>query len=312
MITLFESFSNKINIAQYITKSGDTFTIPSLGFDRFGEWYIQNINTQYNRPIQYDTLMRFYLYMKLLRYNGDDPIIKSYVDGLKNNDPKKFEIINKIPNNNVVMGTINKKFNFNYPKHNYDNLQDLKKLIEKNAEVLSDANLKEYIDIVSDLSSKAERSERIVKGMLNMLFGKYYEITHADLSDDLKGMDLWKINKDTGVRQSIQVKNITGNVTFKQKDKIIYINNTSLDLHNFNSFRDKLPYEYLCFYLEYEKKMCIIKSTAIHAINIHGKTIKITLKDWAVDPESKYSKYGIRYMDIPVKFLGKDVTKIFY
>lgn len=309
MITLFENFTNKIDIKNYIKKEGDKFMIPHLSFERFEEWTLRN--PRYTQ-IKYNSLMRFYLFMKLLRYNGDSPIIKSYVEGLKRKDPKKTEIINKIPNNNHVLNMVNEIFKFNYPSYDYDNLQDLKKLIFANEEVLSDRNLTEYIDLVYEVSKKASKSEKIVKGVINMLYSRYFEITYAKLSEDLKGMDLWKINKKTGVRQSIQVKNITGNVKFNIKDDTIYVDNTSLDLHPYECWKGKLPYDYLVFYLEKDAKICIIKSTAIYAIDVYKKdrTIKIKLKNWAMKPE--FHKFVFKLIDVPKKFIGKDVSKIFF
>jgi hypothetical protein len=326
MITLFENFANKIDIKDFIKKEGDKFMIPHLSFKGFGEWALKN--PSYTQ-IKYNSLMRFYLYMKLLRYNGDSPIIKTYVEGLKRKDPKKLEIINKIPNNIHVLNMVNEIFKFDYPKYDYDNLTNLKKLIFANEEVLSDRNLTEYIDMVFEASEKASKSEKIVKGVINMLYSKYFEVTYAKLAEDLKGMDLWKINKSTGVRQSIQVKNITGGVRFRVSDDNIFINNTSLDLHDYKCWKDKLPYDYIVFYIERDAKICIIKSTAIFAIDIFDnnkkdierqkaektkirsdRTIKIKLKNWAMDPE--FNKYVFKLIDVPKKFIGKDVSKIFY
>lgn len=312
MITLFENFENRVNIKKYIKKQGDKFMIPNVNFTPLEEWVLRNDRRINYTEIKYNSLIRFYLFMKLLRYKGDSPIIKSYVEGLKNKDPQKKEIINKIPNNNHVFNMINENFNFNYPNYEYDNLQDLKKLIYANEEVLSDRNLTEYIDIVYEASKKASKSERIVRGVISMLYSKYFEITYAKLAEDKKGMDLWKINKKTGVRQSLQVKDITENVRFNVKGDTIFIDNTSLDLHPYKCWKETLPYDYLVFYLEKEEKICIIKSTAIFAIDVYKKdrTIKIKLKNWAMTPE--FYNYIFKMIDVPKKFIGKDVSKIFY
>jgi len=310
MITLFENFANDFKIKDYIKKEGDIFKIPNVKFKLFSEGYLKK--PQFYTQIKYNTLMRLFLYVKLLRYKGNSPMILSYVKGLKEKDPKKIEIINKIPNNNNILRLINKLFGFGYPKYDYDNLQDLKKLIFKWEEVLSDRNLLEYISVIFEASKSAGKSEKIVKGVLTMLYSKYYEVTYAKLSEDLKGMDLWKINKETGERQSIQVKNIRGNVKFNFKDDVIYINNTGIDLHNYQCWTDKLPYDYVAFYLESEQKIIIIKSTAIFSIdrNEEKRFIKIKLKNWAMKPDF-YSKV-IKSVDVPKKFTGQDVSQIFY
>jgi hypothetical protein len=312
MITLFENFNNDIKLKDYIIQQNDIYCIPKLSFDKLGEWYIQNLNKDYYTPIKYNSLMRFYLYMKLLRYNGGNPVILKYIDGLKNKDKEKIEIINKIPNNKIVMSLINKKFNFGFPNnYNFDDLQELKKLISKIGEVLSDKNLEEYIASVSMVSEKAKISEKVVKGVIAMIYGRYYDITKAELSDDLGGVDIWMINKETGGKQSIQVKNITGNVTFKIVDDKIYINNSKLDLHKFSTSDErKLPYDYLGFYLEYQKQVCIVKANAIFTIdNPTENTIIIKLKNWAM--EEKFYKFALKLVDIPPKLLPKDFSKIF-
>jgi len=313
MITLFEDFNNDFKLNDYIDQpEKGVFNIPKLSFEKFGEWFINNLDTKYYTSIKYNSLIRFYLYMKLLRYKGENPIILKYIDGLKNKDKEKIEIINKIPNNRGVMSLINTKFNFGFPiNYNFSNLQELKKLIAKIGEVLSDRNLEEYISVVSVVSEKAKVSEKIVKGVIAMIYGRYYDIMKAELSDDLGGVDVWMINKETGVRQSIQIKNITGNVTFEIVDDKIYINNTNLDLHEFATWDEKkLPYDYLGFYLEYQKKVCIVKANAIFTIDKPTeRSIVIKLKNWAM--EEKFNRFALRLVDIPPKLLPKDFSKIF-
>lgn len=313
MIILFENFNPDFKLKDYIDEPEEgVFNIPRLSFDKFGEWYIKNLNIKYYTPIKYNSLMRFYLYMKLLRYNGENPILLKYINGLKDKDKEKTEIINKIPNNRSVMTLINNKFNFGFPiDYNFNDLQELKKFIARIGEVLSDKNLVEYIAIVSIVSEKAKVSEKVVKGVIAMIYGRYYDIMKAELSDDLGGVDVWMINKDTGVRQSIQVKNITGNVSFDIVDDKIYINNTNLDLHEFATWDEKkLPYDYLGFYLERQKKVCIVKSNAIFTIDKPTeRSIVIKLKNWAM--EEKFNRFALRLVDIPHKLLPKDFSKIF-
>ena len=184
------------------------------------------------------------------------------------------------------------------------------KFIDNITLILSDRYLIEYISTVYEVTVKADKSEKIVRGMLNMLFGKYCEIIHAKSIEDKAGVDIWRIDKVTGIRQGIQVKNIAGKVTFNIKDNIIYINNTTLDLDNYYYKNDKLNYDYLCFYLENEKKICLIKTTAIFTIKKEGRSIKITLQSWGMD--QKFRSYVFKLIDIPKKFLAKDVSKIFY
>ena len=318
MITLFENFTNDFKLSNYIYqdkweengKTGVDFYIPNVSFENLDEYFldVKKLNLDYFTLIKYNSLMRLFLYVKMLRYKGDNPEILKYAKGVKNKDPEAVEIIGKIPNNNGVLKIINQKFGFDFPDYQYDNVTDLKKMIVNIDDVLSDKNLEEYIKSVKEVSDKAKISEKVVKGVVAMLYGRYYEILKAESSEDKKGVDVWMINKKTGVRQSIQVKNITGNVTFDVKGDYIYINNTLLDLHDYNSWnKDSLPYDNLGFYLEYEKKVCIIKSWSIFKIEKEGKTIRIQLKRGSVD-----NKYDFKMIDIPAKLLPKDYSKIFY
>jgi hypothetical protein len=314
MITLFENFSIPFKLNDYIKQEDGVFKIPNIKFEFFSEKALANAqkNEKYYTQIRYNSLMRLFLYVKLLRYSGDSPIILSYIQGLKEKDAHKIEIINKIPNNNHVFNMVNKNYKLGFTDYKYDNLQDLKKFILNWETILNDRNILEFISMIFESSKSASKSEKIVRGVLSMLYSKYYELTYAKLEDDLKGMDLWKINRSTGERNSIQVKNIRGKVKFTIKGDTIYINNTSIDLHNYECWNSSLPYEYLVFYLEEEKKICVIKSSAIFAINKNSekRSIVIKLKNWAMT-DKFYSKV-VKLLDVPKRFVGKDVGQIFY
>jgi len=311
MITLFESF-NPINIGPYISKDNSTFRIPSFNFEHFGQYYVNNINTTYNVQIKYNSLMRFYLYMVLLNYNGNDPIILDYIQGIKDKDPLKIEIINKIPNNKIVMKYINDKFGFGYPiDYAYSDLQDLKKLIYNYDKIFTDENIVTFIEKVSGVTKDSKKGEKIVKGTLNVLFGRYYTILDPTTRDDLKGVDLWMVDKKKGERRGVQVKNISNTANFNVDNNIITIDNTSLDLHFYVKGRGPLlPYDYLVFFIDSEKKICVIKSTAIISIIKNDQNFKITLADWAM--EEKFKNSVFKYIDIPKKLLPKDFSKVFY
>jgi hypothetical protein len=304
MITLFENFNDKINIRNYIVKDKTgVYLIPNYDFLKFGE-------TQENfTQIRYNSLMRFFLYQKLLNYTGSNAIIKYYIQGITSKDPDKIEIINKIPNNNHILRMINDKFNLNYPSYKYNNLNDLAFFVHNYDKILSDINLEEYIKEADFLTKKSKISEKIVKGVIVMLYGNYFNIEKAKTSDDLKGVDIWMTNKENGVKQSIQVKNVSGNINFKIVGDTIYIGNTALDLHEYKSWEKiKLPYDYLGFYIERTKQVCIIKSDAIFVIDKPApREIKIKLKDIAF----KYKSF-FKVVDVPKRLLPKDYSKIFY
>lgn len=312
MITLFESF-NDINIKPFIINDDGVFKIPSFNFKYFGEWFVKNQKIEYYKPIKYNTLMRFYVYLTLLRYKGNNPTILKYIQGIKNKDPEKIEIIDKIPNNLIVMKTINSKYNLGFPiNNNFDDLKELKKLILLSSEIFSDENLVEFIRIVSNVSKTSKKSEKVIKGVVNMLFGKFYQITTPTEYEDKMGVDLWMINKETGERKGVQVKDIPDSASFNIiDDTTILINNTSLDLKPYRKKKNpELKYDYLVFFIESEKKACFIKSTAIFMISKYDKNIRIKLEDWSKDP--KFHNHVFKMIDIPEKFLPKDVSKIFY
>jgi hypothetical protein len=303
MITLFESFNDKINLKDYLINKNENWKIPIYDFNMFGKK-----KPKYYSDIKYNSLMRFYLYLKLLNYTGNNSTILNYIKGLVDKDEYKIEVINKIPNNNHVFSFINKKFRLNYPSYSYDNLQDLKKLINNIDSILDDINLSKYIEMVESVSIDAKESEKVVKGVMVMLFGRYYNIKKPSVSDDLKGVDLWMINKETSEPYRVQIKNVIGN-NFLLNGDTIYIKNTGIDLHKYEYWKDKkLPYDYLAFYLKKHKRICLIKSTAIFAIDRPSKReIKIKLKKWAFDYKSTF-----KMIDIPKKLLPKDYSKVFY
>jgi hypothetical protein len=310
MITLFEDFNNDIDdIRKYLrrTRNGKIL-IPSVSYDILDEERI--LNPEDKKYAKYNSLMRFLVYYKLLTYDGNNPTILKYIAGIKSGDLEKIEIINKLGNNHHVMDIINKKFNFNITDYKYDDETGLLKILNNWKQILGDFNFIEYLGIVSHLSEKAKISEKIVKGVVNMLYGKYYEIKKAELADDLRGVDIWLIGKKTGVRKSMQVKNIPGSLNIVNDN--IYINNTRIDLHDYvKSFKTPPPYDYLGFYSERDKQVCIINSSVIYAIEVDTtqKAIHIKITKWGMEPDH-YSSV-VKIIDVPAKFLPKDYSKIF-
>ena len=142
-----------------------------------------------------------------------------------------------------------------------------------------------------------------------MLYGSFNIIKKAELSDDLVGVDIWMINKKTGIKKSIQVKNIPSSINISGKN--IFINNTRIDLHDYNKSLDKfLPFDYLGFYSEKDQKVCMINSTVIDFIDVNRKDryIKLKISDWGIERFPKV----IKFLDVPKRFLPKDTSKIFY
>jgi hypothetical protein len=304
---------NPIKIKDHLTEvAPGVFEVNIFNFTAFGEYF-------FTHPIQkmlmqYNSLVRFYVYTKLLRYDGVNETILSYIEGLKSKDKLKIEILNKIPNNQKVMRYIIEKFNLGFPlDYKYADKIELKKLIAKHDEIFNDANLLEYIKIVNNVSDAAKKSEKIVKGVINMIYGKWYDILPATLSEDLKGVDIWKINKETGIKESIQIKNIPGTITMTNNGSVIFINNTLIDLHTYKKTKTSLPlpYDILGFYSAKDQKICLINCNAIFTItsNTEKKFIRIQIDSWAM--EEKWYKNMVKFRDIHKKFIGKDFSKIF-
>jgi hypothetical protein len=304
--------SNTIRIKDHLTeKSPGVFEVNIFNFTAFGEYFFTHPIQK--ALIQYNSLVRFYVYTKLLRYNGTNETILSYIDGLKNKDKLKIEILNKIPNNQKVMKHIIDKFNLGYPlDYKYADKIELKKIIAKHDEIFNDENLLEYIKIVKNVSDAAKKSEKVVKGVVNMLFGKWYEVLSAELSEDLKGVDIWRINKETGRKESIQVKNIPGTISMTNEGSVIFINNTLIDLHTYKKTKtSQLPYDFLGFYSAQDQKICLINCNAIFTImsNKEKRFIRIQIDSWAMTEQ--WYKSMVKFIDIPKKFIGKDFSKIF-
>jgi hypothetical protein len=313
MITLFENFNGTIHISKHIINDNGTFKIPSVNFSTL-DINSLNINNPHKRPymtkIRYNSLIWFYLYVKLLTYKGDNEIVLEYIDAIHNKDESKIEILTKFGNNNKVRNIINNKFKTKFTSHDFDDLQELKKLIHNHAQIFSDSNFELYVNTIKSVSNASKKGEKIVKGLLNVLYGRTYDIRPANRYEDIRGVDIVKKNKKTGVEQSVQVKNINGNVTFNIIEDKIHISNTDLDINNYISTKSKLPYDYVAFYLEKDKQVCILKSSAIFYIHKEGKNIVIKLHDWVLD--SKFYSEILKVVDIPPKLLEKDNSKIFY
>ena len=219
-----------------------------------------------------------------------------------------MEVINKIGNNNHVLNAINNKFNLSIDNYKSNDEEELLKILNNWKQVLSDINFKEYIDEITKISDKAKISEKIVKGVVNMIYGNYYDIKKAEMNDDLKGVDIWMIDKKTGIKKIMQVKNIPGSLNFVKDN--IYINNTLIDLHDYiKTYKNPPPYDYLGFYSEKDKQVCIINGTVIYAVDVDKsqRAIHIKITKWGME----HYKNVVKIIDVPAKFLPPDYSKIF-
>lgn len=310
MITLFENYIN--NIKTYIIDN----KIPSVQFRLLG--WSKQLDSPILKPLTYENVMRFCTYYFLINYRGNNPIINSYIKGLKNKNQESIEIINKFGRNRKILNHIKRDIlpEFSCTDYTCSDISNLNLFIDNYNKIFIEKNFLEFLKKVSKVTEESKKSESIAKNFLSNLFYKSSTLENADDVDDRKGIDLWKIDRETGRKESIQVKNIEGGKTTLKifNDNVIYINNSDIDLPIYDATQDSsLHFDYLALYVAYERKLYLIKSRAILKIeNIINKetrsrSIKITIGRFALD-----KKYLFNVYDIGPKYTGKDTSRVFY
>ena len=299
----------------HIKKQNDTYFILHPDIRNFGEQYLKSLPLA---KLSYSTLFRFYLYTYLLRYEGKDEYIQYLKTSLGDSDEKTIEIIQRIPINNGILETLNKKFNFNFINTKDDDIEKLKIFDENIEKILTTKNLRDFTDVAWRSAKMAKDSEEVVRIMLGHIWKKKYNIIE---SDDKKNVDLWRINKETGERHGIKVKSVSDTVNFIIKKETIILESTLIEVPNYDSkFNEYLPFDYLVFFdrshkalnirtdqYESSPQIHILKSNAIHSILIDTSTGKrnviFSLKSWVNEMEFFDKIY--RTYNVPFKFTGK-------
>ena len=298
---LFEEFTKtKTTILDkpFIKNIKGKYFLPSTNFDKFSLEHLKS-NKKLS-TLNYSSLMRFYLYVWLLKYKGSDNWT-NYIKGVvENPNDESFDKVcrnlNQIGNNNAVLKYFNSKLNLGIKSNKDNNVDTLTKMDELKDKIFNDMNFREITTIVSDLTKKADESENNVKYFLKKIWGKYFKIQDPTSEEDVKGIDLWRLNIETGDKERLQVKNISQGVSMDFSGNTIAIKPSRIDLRDYYWFTDELKYDYLIFYDKFRKKMYIINGKAIFKIKKYPSMVLIVLKDW--DPKFR----PMREYDLPDKF----------
>ena len=286
ILKLYEEFkkspANVVN-KSYIEYKYGKYYIRSIDFKKISiEEFRKTINDR--ATLNYSSLMRFFWYIWILNYKGDNLEVKEIINTIKDksdiDNSKYVKILDMIGNNKTVLGMYNRELGLGIRYNKDDNLKTLTNIDFRKNDIFTDDYFIRIFEIIGYLSSEAEKSEKAVKLFLEDLW-KDFDISSTDEKADKEGVDLWKINKKSGERVKIQVKNLSKYVTYQKKGYIIEINNTSLDIRNYSK-GDKEKYEYLIFYDKYNRYIHIIEMKTIKQIKTSTKlkNIKIHLNEF--------------------------------
>lgn len=286
ILKLYEEFkkspANIVN-KSYIEYKYGKYYIRSIDFKKISiEEFRKTINDR--ATLNYSSLMRFFWYIWILNYKGDNLEVKEIINTIKDksdiDNSKYVKILDMIGNNKTVLGMYNRELGLGIRYNKDDNLKTLTNIDFRKNDIFTDDYFIRIFEIIGYLSSEAEKSEKAVKLFLEDLW-KDFDISSTDEKADKEGVDLWKINKKSGERVKIQVKNLSKYVTYQKKGYIIEINNTSLDIRNYSK-GDKEKYEYLIFYDKYNRYIHIIEMKTIKQIKTSTKlkNIKIHLNEF--------------------------------
>lgn len=301
-LKLFEEFTNvKTSIIDkpYVKNVKGKYFLPSVDFTCFSLNCLKsNKELSY---LNYSSLIRFYLYVWLLKYNGSDEWTNYIIDVL--NDPtdpsyeKVWRNLNQMGNNNAVLKYFNSKLNLSIRNNKDANIETLTKMDELKDKIFNDMNFREITSIISDLTKKANESEGNVKYFLKKIWGKYFKILDPTDEEDIKGIDLWRLNIETGDRERLQVKNISKNVEVNISGNTITIMPSRIDLRDYYAYDDVLKYDFLILYDKFRQKLYVINGKAIFKIKKYDSMILIIMKNW--DPKFR----AIREYDLPKRFV---------
>jgi len=298
-IKLFENFGGDTILDKpFVKKIRGKYFLPNVDFTCFD---LNCLKTSKKlSTLNYSSLIRFYLFVWLLKYNGTDDWTNYIISVLK--DPsnptydKVWRNLNQMGNNNAVLKYFKSKLGLNIKDNKDDNIDTLTKMDEMKDMLFNDMNFREITSIVSDLTKKATESETNVKFFLKRIWGKYYKINDPTDAEDIKGVDLWRLNIKTGDRDRLQVKNISESVSVNVSGETIAIKPSRIDLRDYYSGTDTLKFDYLILYDKFREKLWVINGKAIFKIKKYDSMVLIILKKW--DP--KYNP--MKEYDIPKRF----------
>ena len=244
----------------------------------------------------YSSLMKLYFYMYLLKYNGNDEYVKYFIQSIEDYNNDHIGIFNKLPINNGVLAKINFMFKLDLLSTSDDDLVKLQQLDNVIDKIFNDKNIRDLTDIVAKTIKISKDSESVTRNILKHLWKKNYDVVESHES----GIDLWRLDRATGERDGIKIKTISENVKYRVKNQSITIEPTLIEMSNYNSIFERLPYDYIIFFdrshkamnmrtkrIESAPQLHMLKAKAINKIEVvndgtKNRRVKIILSSWAV------------------------------
>lgn len=248
--------------------------VVAVGYRNFPESIINKFKRTYV-PLTYESLVRFFLFVWLFKYKGDNEILNNIkLEMSKTTKSDFFRPFSQIPTNFTVM-----RNNFNSiigsAAIKSTDVNILSKLIQNKDILFTEENIIKWYNTINGLTNRANKGEeRTIKFIIdNKLFTS---ARPAQPWEDKQGIDI-VANKGAD-EITIQVKEPAQNTDIKMyrskrenNDKfpyIILIKNTNLEIHKYFKGTDgALPWKFLFLWDHKKGKLYSINSHSITSIN---------------------------------------------
>ncbi|NPV12996.1 MAG: hypothetical protein HPY57_14615 [Ignavibacteria bacterium] len=250
---------------------------------------LTNISKRKWTELNYTTLVRLLLFSWLFKYNGNSKDLLLIKKQLKENIfDENLRIFTQIPTNISIMKKWFRPISGENLTIYSENYIHLGLILYKKDEIFNETNILDWMNFVRRLTNKANKSENDTIDFIKK--NKIYaDAIKASDMDDKNGIDIWLIN-NKGEKIPAQVKYPVSNTNismFWGKDKKEYkivIDDTNLDMKNYNVFKDgKLIWKFLFLWDPKKKKLYQINSSSINRIYKH--------------PENNYVYINLRLTD---------------
>jgi len=239
---------------------------------------ITNISKREWIELNYNTLVRLLLFSWLYKYNGNAEellmIKKKLKEGVFDED---FRFFSQIPTNITIMKKWFKPIAGNGLTTISENYIELGLILHKKDALFTEANVLDWLDFVKKLTKKANKSENDTIDFIKK--NKIYaDAIKSGGFDDKNGIDIWLVNnKGEKIPAQVKYPMIDTNISmFWSKDKKEYkivIDDTHLDIRNYNKFKDgKLMWKFLFLWDLKNKKLYQINSSSINSIYKHKES----------------------------------------
>jgi len=289
-----------------------------LNFSYIGEYSVPNKNGLYivnpyninsfdkkkyhnlrNYDLTYSSLFRYYLFAWLFKYErtGTNKTILNIIKLYNDDDYLVYRTINQMPYNNIIFSKVQTIVKFN--KISDFSFKLLTEFINKKDNIFNENNIIKWFNIVYKNTINANKSEYHVQLSINN--NKILNIKDARTVPsfmDKKGIDILAKDENNN-KKKIQVKRISPISDLKVTQKNSYtiaIYNSQLDLRDYEINKNKIIYDYLYLYLDYEKKRLIVIDTKkIFSIKVF-------------DPTDTKNNIRIIYINIDSSVTSSNVT----